>query len=145
MSGLEWVANCEKTRWFLVMQLDQAPQDGLNQLLKISNRIAKFFGQSPLYAESQPSFGLRSAKRRKGPIDSASSNRNTDISSSFHISIGWTTTLPSQDLVDALDRVADFEVFKINVRIVKAKIGNNITSIPLAAKVDASNSIIEMY
>lgn len=145
VTGLDWVANCEKTRWFLVMQLDRAPQDGLNQLLNISDRVAKSFGQLPLYAESQPSFGLESAKRRKGPIDSASSNSNTDMSSSFHISIGWTRTQPSPDLVDALNQATGFKEIKVDIRTVKAKVGNSITSIPLASKVDASNTIIEKY
>lgn len=151
VSGLEWVSNCEQTRWFLVMKVDQAPQHGLNQLLKISNRVARSFGQLPLYAESQPSFGLRSAKRRKGPTDPASSsniassNSSTEMCPSFHISIGWTTTLPSQDLVNALDQATKFKAFTVNIQTVKAKIGNSITSIPLASKVAASNSIIEKY
>jgi hypothetical protein len=151
VTGLGWVANNEKTRWFLVMHLDRAPQDGLNQLLRISNRVARSFGQLPLYAEPQPSFGLPSAKRRNGPTDSASSRKvassisNTDMSSSFHISIGWTRTPPSQDLVDALDRVTELKEIKVDVRTVKAKIGNTITSIPLTSKVDVSNSIIEKH
>lgn len=148
---LDWVGNNEKTRWFLVMQLERAPQDGLNQLMKISNRVAGSFGQLPLYAEPQPSFGLPSAKRRRGPTDSASSsdmassNSNTDMSSSFHISIGWTMSPPSQDLVDVLDRVTELKEIKVDVRTVKAKIGNSITSIPLTSKVDVSNSIIEKH
>jgi len=151
VKGLDWVANYEKTRWFLVMQLDRAPQDALNELLRVSNQVVKSFGQLPLYAEQQPSFGLRSPKRRKGQNSSgsstqmASSNGRTDVSSSFHISIGWTLTLPSQDLVDALDRATELKEIKISFRTVKAKIGNSITSIPLASKVDASNSIIEKY
>lgn len=143
VTGLDWVANYEKTRWFLVMQLDRAPQDGLNQLLRISNRVVKSYGQLPLYEEAfQSHAGFRGSKRR-GRGDSAPSNANVDKSSSFHVSIGWTLTLPSQDLVDALDRVTEIKEIKVSIRTVKAKIGNHITSIPLVSKVDAANKIIE--
>ena len=156
VTGFDWVANYEKTRWFLVMRLDKAPQDGLNQLLRISNGVIQSFGQPPLYADSQPPPQANNTRehkiRQKGPLKTASQTspaqmaavNHVDVSSSFHISIGWTLTAPSKSLVEKLDSAShDFKTVKIGINTVKAKVGNGITSMFLASKIDTSNRIIE--
>lgn len=160
MKGLEWVANYEKTRWFLVLKLERASQNGLNKLLHLSNQTVANFGQPPLYTDLlQYSADGRSRKRptanrgrsketTKAAISSSMSHSepltDIDMSSSFHISIGWTLGVPSQDLRERLNtRGIDFLTLKVDVSTVKVKIGNGITAISLATKIDSSNKMIE--
>lgn len=75
---------------------------------------------------------------RSGP------SNDVDMSPSFHISIGWTLDAPTQGLRERLAATCiDFQAIKIDVNTVKVKIGNSITAISLAAKIDTSNKIIE--
>ena len=162
VTGLEWVANYENTRWFLVLKLEKAPQDGLNKLLHVSNQTAKEFGQPPLYTDwLQPSVDTDRPSRKRhlgnpgrskettraaasGHITRPAPSSYADMSSSFHVSIGWTLDAPSQTLRERLNTTGiDFQAIKIDVNTVKAKIGNGITAIPLAVKIDNSNRIIE--
>ena len=157
--GLEWVANHEKTRWFLVLKLKKAHQNGLNKLLHLSNQTVMRFGQPPLYTDSlQTSVDGQSRKRQAGTVgrskEAASAGAlsptdrlplyDIDMSSSFHISIGWTLGAPAQDLRDRLTTMTvNFEAIKVDVSVVKVKIGNNITALPLTTKIDNSHKIIE--
>lgn len=158
--GLEWVANYENTRWFLVLKLEKAPQNGLNKLLHLSNQTVTSFGQPPLYIDSQQSsvdgqsrkceagnVG-RSKEARRGASSPAISRPETpydlDMSSNFHISIGWTLGVPTQGMRERLNSSGiDSQAIKFDVNTVKVKIGNGITAISLAAKIDNSNKIIE--
>lgn len=98
----------------------------MNRLLKLSNRSLASFDQPPLYEKTvQTSSGGGRQKQTNGEDD--------DYSHCFHISIAWRLTEPS---VDDNERVAsiDLQKFKdLRVRFdcIKAKIGNNISSIPL--------------
>ena len=66
------------------------------------------------------------------------------MSSSFHISIGWTLAAPTQDMRQILNTTGiSFQAVKVEVNTVKVKIGNGITAISLASKIDDSNKIIE--
>ena len=161
VTGFDWTANYERTRWFLVMRLDRAPRDGLNELLRMSNTIAQRFGQPTLYTDTQPSrathpmYPQGHEKPRKDSIkpDAAASTDSlshmepanyVEASASFHISIGWTLTTPSDSLSEKLKHAShDFQRMKISVDAVKVRIGNSITSIPLASKIDTSHTIIE--
>lgn len=155
MEGLEWVANYEKTRWFLVLKLEKPPQNGLNKLLHLSNQTVTDFGQPPLYTDSlQSSTDGQSRKRQagngsrsKGITGAAASSSMTrsgpstdiDMSSSFHISIGWTLGAPTHGLRERVDATGiDFQTIKVDINTVKAKIGNGITAISLATKIDTS-------
>ena len=161
VTGFDWTANYGKTRWFLVMRLDRAPQDGLNKLLRMSNTAVQRFGQPTLYTDPQPSrathpmypqahknprkdstrSGLASSKDSVSHIELAN---YVDASTSFHVSIGWTLRTPSDSLSMKLKHASyDFQAMKIRVDSVKVKIGNSITSIPLASKIDTSHTIIE--
>ena len=161
MRGLEWVANYEKTRWFLVLKLGKAPQNGLNTLLRLSNQTVVGFGQPSLYTDSlQSSVDGQRGKRQAGNVRHSQETRRAassssmsgpaplndiDMSSSFHISIGWTLDAPTQGLRERLKTTGiDFQAIQIDVSTVKVKIGNGITAISLAMKVDNSNKIIEI-
>ena len=160
VTGFDWTANYEKTRWFLVMRLDRAPQDGLNELLRMSNTVVQKFGQPTLYTDSQSSRAAhpiypqghkkpqRGSKKpgsasSKDPLSHMELANYVDASASFHFSIGWTLTAPSGSLSKKLDHAShDFQAMRISVTSVKVKIGNSITSIPLASKIDTSHTII---
>lgn len=63
-----------------------------------------------------------------------------DLSAAFHISIAWTLTEPSLELVELtksmthnqFDRIKKIE---ISVEEIKAKVGNFVTSMPLPKSV----------
>ena len=159
--GFEWVANYEKTRWFLVLKLDRASQDGLNKLLHLSNQTVTDFGQPLLYTDSpQSSADGQSRKRKAGnggrskgttraaapsSMGRSGPSNDMDMSSSFHISIGWTLGAPAESLKERLNTTGiDFQAIKVDVNTVKTKIGNGITAISLATKIDTLNKIIEI-
>ncbi|KAM0804110.1 U6 snRNA phosphodiesterase Usb1 [Usnea florida] len=160
VKGLEWVANYENTRWFLVLKLEKPPQDDLNKLLQFSNQNVTAFGQPPLYTDSlQPLPDAQSRKRQAGNrgrskemtgaaassfMNSSGSISYPDVSSSFHISIGWTLDAPTQDLRERLNSTdIDLQGITIDINTVKVKIGNGITAISLANKIETTNRIIE--
>lgn len=160
VKGLEWVANYVKTRWFLVLKLESAPQNGLNKLLHLSNQTITDFGQPPLYIdllqysanrqsrERQAGNRGRSKQFAKAAVSSSTTrsgpSKDIDMSSSFHISIGWTLGAPAQRLRERLSTIGiDFRSLKVDVNTVKVKIGNGITAVSLAKKIEPSNRIIE--
>lgn len=160
VTGFDWVSNDEKTRWFLVMRLNRAPQDGLNELLRLSNKTVHDFGHPPLYAKSKPPSDVKQPpssmlgqrlgfkKVTKSSLHSSLSHpkasQDVDLSSSFHISIAWALSAPTQDLVVKLHNAShDYKVMRIGIDTVKIKIGNNVTSVSLASRLDTSNRIIE--
>ena len=121
LGSLEWVSNYEKTRWFLVLHVQKPQNDDLNRLLKLSNRSVASFGQPPLY-EKAPQIS-----------DAGAGQANEDYSHCFHISLAWTLAEPSSD---DEKRVASIDIqglkgFGIPFDCVKAKIGNNVSNIPL--------------
>lgn len=158
--GLEWVVNYEKTRWFLVLQLERAPQDGLNKLLHISNQTVTSFGQVPLYTNSlddshdgqprkrQVANAGRPKRTTRVPVTSSTNqsrgSSDIDMPSCFHVSIGWTLGVPTQDLNDRLNTTGiHSQTLKVDVNTVKIKIGNAITAVSLEPKIDSSNKILE--
>jgi U6 snRNA phosphodiesterase len=135
-SGLDWVPNFEKTRWFLVLRLKKPEFDGLNKLLHVCNRVVKDYGQLPLYAKA-PSPNRMSKNKtpiRKPP--KSSWDDMDDVSDAFHISIAWTLSSPNQRLLELTESTTvDYmkEISRIQVKIEesKSKVGNIVTSIPL--------------
>lgn len=66
-----------------------------------------------------------------------------DMSSHFHVSIGWNLGPPQGDFVDRVKTMShNQESMNINVSAVKVKIGNTITSIPLSVKGAKASGII---
>lgn len=134
---LDWVSNYEKTRWFLVLRVQKPKDDCLNRLLRISNRSLTRFDQPPLY-ESPTSIETKAPGRHhqaEGPLE--------DYSHCFHISLAWTLTQPSSI---AKERVANIDLqkvkgFTVHFDSVKAKIGNNVSSIPLSMGIQDERAI----
>ena len=126
------------------MQVQKDSGDELNRLLGISNEIAKAFKQPPLYAEDISS-AIDEDSAELGQFAHATaqkqlpSDKDQDMSSSFHISIGWTLSAPSRDTSPKLNSVLEKETtnFRVFVEILKCKIGNSITAVPLTSKISA--------
>jgi U6 snRNA phosphodiesterase len=145
--NLSWVSNFEKTRWFLVLQLQKPEGDELNRLLTVCNETVEDYSQPLLYASPRPaseqSSKANAPPKRLGQKKMSSSPREGDIldfSSAFHVSIGWTLEQPSSyvtDITKATTKDTIFESLKtvsIKVDTLKVKVGNIVTSIPLAPK-----------
>lgn len=161
VKGLRWVANYEGNRWFLVMQLEEPAENGLNRLLRASNMAAQAFGQPWLYSEAKGAgmetnlTNLTKRPKQQGNRDVpreqeiAATERDgaerSDVSSSFHISIGWSLHKPAESMDEKLDEITDDELsgLSLEVNSIKAKIGNVITVISLISEVAYSNRIIQ--
>ncbi|GES58853.1 hypothetical protein ATEIFO6365_0003013600 [Aspergillus terreus] len=127
--SLRCVSNYEKTRWFFVIRVKRPESDSLNRLLKLSNRSLARFDQPPLYEGSRSN---EAEGQQQHPSNSQDSR--ADYSDCFHISIAWSLTEPS---AEDTERLANLDLqnlsgLRIGFDCVKAKIGNNITSIPLS-------------
>lgn len=160
---MDWVGNLEQTRWFLVLRMTKPDNDGLSKLLQVTNQAVESFGQPPLYSASQSqtpnairsmgparlsrsvrggrahkSYGLRDSRNPGPEID------NEDVSSHFHISIGWALEPPSTELAERIKAISLGEIMalRIPVNAVKVKIGNMITLISLPTKVEEGRGLI---
>jgi hypothetical protein len=128
--SLDWVSNYERTRWFLVLRVTKPANDNLNRLLSLSNHSLAHFGQPPLYAG-----------RPAGPVHRLERNESVqtdtqpeDLSHCFHVSLAWSLPEPTPEQkkkIEAIDLHHLRSLF-IHFDCVKAKIGNNISSIPLS-------------
>jgi hypothetical protein len=142
------------------MQLERPANDGLNKLLRTSNAVAEAFGQPLLYTDVYPSsttsFSLKRGRRHNNGaslhgIRQARGNERAeksaiptpDISSCFHISIGWSLEGPGEEA-----KLED--IFKeqdiggaLSIDAVKVKIGNTVTVLPLSSSLDTSSAILE--
>lgn len=63
-----------------------------------------------------------------------------DLSSAFHISIAWTLTAPTEELLALTksvmhDRIDTIKQIQVAVEEIKAKVGNAVTGIPLPKSV----------
>ncbi|RVX72504.1 hypothetical protein B0A52_03694 [Exophiala mesophila] len=118
--GLKWVSNKDKTRFFFVLILSRPENDQLNLLLEKCNAVARHFGLEPLYH----------IRQSHDPAISPSHRDSTDQTGSFHISIGWTLSEPSeQEKVHVSQAICPR--LTITFSQLKLKIGNSITDIPL--------------
>jgi hypothetical protein len=144
-SGLDWVPNFEKTRWFLVLRLKAPDGNGLNKLLHVCNIAIQEYGQPSLYAKAVerkkpkktrgPGKYGRMANRRGSELKMDWSSMQ-DLSNAFHISIAWTLESPNQYLLDetksfATEQLGEVKTLAVEVEEIKAKLGNVVTSIPL--------------
>jgi hypothetical protein len=126
---LDWASNYDKTRWFLVLRVQKPAHDGLNGLLNLSNTALARFDQPPLYAASSHKNG----QKRALPRGNEDSTLAEDYSHCFHISLAWSLSGPS---AKDRERVAGIDLRALRERkiafdSVKAKMGNNVVSIPL--------------
>ncbi|CAG8958941.1 hypothetical protein HYFRA_00012938 [Hymenoscyphus fraxineus] len=145
--GLDWVANFEKTRWFLVLRIHQPAENGLNKLLHTSNTVVQNHGQPPLYAKamvSSPSIDKGSSPKGTGKLSGRGRRRPEkiewkdmqDLSSAFHISIAWTLESPSQELKKVTGALVEnhfkeMSSMEVDISEIKVKVGNVVTSLGL--------------
>jgi len=73
-----------------------------------------------------------------------SKSAQTDFSSHFHISIGWSLEKPSADGLERAKSadISDLSNTTIRFDAVKVKIGNAVTVIPLAKGVEVEKGLI---
>ncbi|KAF7594969.1 poly(U)-specific 3'-to-5' RNA exonuclease [Aspergillus hancockii] len=137
--GLHCVSNYEKTRWFYVLRVKKPENDPLNHLLKLSNRSLALFGQPPLYEAS--AHILDADAGSSGPVQqqqrSKANGRTgpTDFSHCFHISVAWSLAEPPADTRAQITNIDPQKLGGLTIEFdcLKAKIGNNITSLSLSA------------
>ena len=124
---IDWVSNLEKTRWFLVLRVKRPKNGDLNRLLGISNRSLARFDQPPLYEN----------------VTHLLSKEPEDYSHCFHISLAWTLSEPSPCAKERTARIDLRRLTELSIHFnsVKAKIGNNVTSIPLSAGIQEERTI----
>jgi U6 snRNA phosphodiesterase len=141
-AGLDWVANFEKTRWFLVLRLGKHELDGLNKLLHLSNQVVEEYGQPALYTKL--STYPESSKKKKAPNNSWVDME--DVSDAFHISIAWTLTSPSHELLELTktlgrDQMKELDRIEVKIEEIKSKVGNTVTNIPLPRTVSVRKGL----
>ncbi|KAL1603644.1 poly(U)-specific 3'-to-5' RNA exonuclease [Paraconiothyrium brasiliense] len=143
-TGLKWVPNYERNRWFLVLGIEKPAQDELNRLLNACNDAAERSGHPPLYVggkgdgpmEDNTSTNV-STKRRKSihDEDKAQKAKSTiDRTQNYHVSIAWNLTEPDPECI-TLAQDVDVSKFigtpQTPFEVVKAKIGNVVHNIEL--------------
>ncbi|CZT46938.1 uncharacterized protein RSE6_07452 [Rhynchosporium secalis] len=142
-TGLKWVSNFEKTRWFLVLSIFKPESDGLNKILHVCNSVVKQYGQPPLYPRqpTEPAFHVEKKQNVRKSENSHSALGWTDMqdaTDAFHISLAWTLRNPHEGLLELTENIAKEhlnELRKIEVRVekIKCKVGDFVTSVPLRA------------
>ena len=163
---LDWVANHEQTRWFLVLRLMKQADDALNRLLWLSNQISHAFGQPLLYVDAtemagHPPSATGRSRGGRGRINDTvrASNRSSeqvrparswpDRSDAFHVSIAWSTEKPSSEMISQTNTINESEAIMNQVRAlriqflsVKVKIGNTVKDIPLPVRAIEGKGLI---
>ncbi|ETI25840.1 hypothetical protein G647_02617 [Cladophialophora carrionii CBS 160.54] len=130
---LDWVANHDRSRFFLVLRLSKPEDDELNKLLSICNATAVRFGLSQLYNDiAETDQGGAVQPRSRTPVST------TDKSDAFHISIAWTL----QDPKDRARKLVGLGVdqlhgLKVSFSLLKIKMGNTVIDLPLGENREA--------
>lgn len=149
---LDWVPNFESTRWFLVLRIQRPESNGLNKLLDVCNVVVQEHGQPPLYSKTTTNKSDSAQRIPPGKRDTANSNALSmwknmeDFSAAFHISIAWTLTAPSLELLELTksathDQLKEIKQILVAVGEIKAKVGNIVTNMPLPKSVSLSKSL----
>ncbi|CZT17819.1 uncharacterized protein RCC_03655 [Ramularia collo-cygni] len=108
---LTWHPNEDGTRWFLVLSLIRPENNELQKLLDVCNKLAGEAGQPLLYQGSK--------------------SREVD-DGKFHLSVAWSLTPQEEGEVDVATGIKEkLKGLKIELGEVKARIGQDVTSIPL--------------
>ncbi|KAL8743243.1 MAG: hypothetical protein Q9190_004381 [Brigantiaea leucoxantha] len=156
LGELDWAANNDCTRWFLVMRAMETSRHELHRLLQLSNDAAQCFGNPTLYTHPQTSNTPK--KRVRQWKEPHKDKRQSDESTSqgvmpgsdakktmrFHASIGWTLEAPTDATKERTKAITsrDRAWFVIHVNEVKVKIGNAVHHISLESMIDEHNGII---
>jgi hypothetical protein len=131
-ASLSWHANEDKSRYFLVLRVQDAQNSStpsaltlLNQLLLASNKAAAQYNQPQLYTKLKRQAGIQ------------------DFSPYFHVSIAWSLPSPARDLQDdnlksqpAVDTILNklCEEMIVPFDAVKIRIGQTVTALPIGSK-----------
>jgi hypothetical protein len=101
-------------------------------LLHVSNSVVQENGQPPLYAKPtivKSDKSPNQSRKRKAPLESAASFWKDlhELSTAFHISIAWTLTSPSEELVELTKSVTHdnsdkIKQIQLSVEEIKAKL-----------------------
>ncbi|KAH7319330.1 U6 snRNA phosphodiesterase Usb1 [Rhexocercosporidium sp. MPI-PUGE-AT-0058] len=152
-TGLKWVANFEKTRWFLVLSIPKPEADGLNKILHVCNSVVKQYGKPPLYPKPPTGPSIYTHKKqqkrklqenRKASYDKSHAiidwTEMQDATDSFHISLAWILQSPSEELLEltqavAKDHLNKLQDIQVSVKEIKCKVGNIVTSISLRTNI----------
>lgn len=152
-TGLKWVSNYERNRWFLVLGIEKPARDELNRLLSACNDAAEQCGHPPLYVggkgdgpmETNSASDISSNKKMMmmKMMMNNNSNRGSgkqtessiDRTQNYHVSIAWNIEEPSPEWITLVQGV-DVSNFissspQAPFESVKAKIGNTINNIEL--------------
>lgn len=145
-TGLKWVPNYDRNRWFLVLGIEKPAQDELNRLLCACNDAAEKCGHPPLYVggkgdgpmETNSASEVASKKRKMKTVSNADAEEQTESSidrtQNYHVSIAWNLEEPTSEWIDLAQNVhvSDFVAPpQAPFESVKAKIGNSIHNIEL--------------
>ena len=121
-----WVANLERSRYFLVVKLKKPTNDDLNKLLRACNDCATSWNLDQLYAPSK--------SKGSGRTDLDPSKDVQDQSSAFHISIAWSLDAPDENDHQTMASLKSnlLDDIAIQFSVVKVKIGNMVSDVSLS-------------
>lgn len=144
VTGLGWVPNANNTRWFLVLRLERPDNDGLNELLAVTNYVARDSGLEMLYADQNPCeeqlpdqpprlVQLRASRRGLNGNEymQVPAKVPADCTSKFHISIAWQLEEPCKGGLERIETIQSVQNLSISCDCLKVKIGNTIRHISL--------------
>jgi U6 snRNA phosphodiesterase len=147
VTGLDWVPNSDRTRWFLVLKLKGPETDGLNTLLAVTNCVARDSGLEMLYTGQEPQEdGLLEKESCMGGSGAGKKGLNrgkhkefsaivpADRTSRFHSSIAWQLEQPDKESLGSETALKSVGCLSISCDCLKVKIGNAIHDIPLTQR-----------
>jgi hypothetical protein len=147
-SGLKWVPNFERNRWFLVLGLEKPERDELNRLLNVCNEVAEKCGHPALYTGGlgdgpmDVNYPSTNIKRRRKSVQQLNEEEVgkpslVDRTENFHVSIAWNLAEPDPNwltLVRNINMTSYKGLTMTSFDAVKAKIGNVVNSIDLGMR-----------
>ncbi|KAK4935052.1 poly(U)-specific 3'-to-5' RNA exonuclease [Elasticomyces elasticus] len=134
VTGLDWVANHDKTRFFLVLKLGKPANNELNKFLSACNATAKQFELPMLYTD-ESTLSVPDAS------NGGEQQEARDRSDAFHISIAWTLEEPDEQAraqLAELDQV-ELQHLQVSFSLLKLKIGNIVNDISLTKHQDTEH------
>ena len=122
-STIGWVANFDRTRYFLILRIPETKPSTLTKLLTSCNKAAAEFGQPLLYGN----YSNGNATEERDALDD---------SSPFHISIAWALQAARATDIVGLNEMPSTAAaqFVVDFDTVKLKIGNTIDNIKFKGK-----------
>lgn len=129
-AGLRCVHNFDKTRYFLILTLQNPEHNELQRLLTACNRTAEGYDLPQLYGQGQGNaVGLSNGSNSEVAAEGAITRPQDG--DKFHISIGWTLHEPASTEIGGSDILERLKKLQINFDKVHLKIGSGVCSIRL--------------